>query len=179
MNCWDVIEVDADAGARQLVASYADRLFGTAWRLCANASTAEDLVFRTLERAMTARDLRFPNEKAYFCWLCTILVNFYRQDMRLKGANALVFVETLPETEDERPDPGEEACLNADRASVREALAALSPLLREAAVLRYFEDFSVPEIAEMLGVPEGTVKFRLHEVRRKIRQLLTQRLVMT
>ena len=40
---------------------------------------------------------------------------------------------------------------------------------------RYFSNLSVAEIAEALVVPEGTVKFRLSEARRKIQQILTQR----
>ena len=52
------------------------------------------------------------------------------------------------------------------------ALSGLSHKLREVVVLRYFEDLSSPEIASVLGVPEGTVRFRLMIARQRLRPLL-------
>ena len=52
------------------------------------------------------------------------------------------------------------------------ALAVLSHKLREVVVLRYFEDLASPEIASVLGVPEGTVRFRLMIARQRLRPLL-------
>ena len=52
------------------------------------------------------------------------------------------------------------------------ALAVLSHKLREVVVLRYFEDLSSPEIASVLGIPEGTVRFRLMIARQRLRPLL-------
>ncbi|MEA2784383.1 MAG: hypothetical protein QOF71_487 [Candidatus Eremiobacteraeota bacterium] len=55
---------------------------------------------------------------------------------------------------------------------VGRALSGLSHKLREVVVLRYFEDLSSPEIASVLGVPEGTVRFRLMIARQRLRPLL-------
>ena len=52
------------------------------------------------------------------------------------------------------------------------AVCALSGKLREVVVLRYFEDLSSPEIASVLGIPEGTVRFRLMIARQRLRPLL-------
>jgi RNA polymerase sigma-70 factor (ECF subfamily) len=52
------------------------------------------------------------------------------------------------------------------------ALSALSHKLREVVVLRYFEDLSSPEIGSVLGIPEGTVRFRLMIARQRLRPLL-------
>jgi RNA polymerase sigma-70 factor, ECF subfamily len=52
------------------------------------------------------------------------------------------------------------------------ALSALSHKQREVVVLRYFEDLSSPEIASVLGIPEGTVRFRLMIARQRLRPLL-------
>ena len=46
--------------------------------------------------------------------------------------------------------------------------------MREAVVLHYFDDMSVPEIAKALSVPEGTVYWRLHEGRRLIRETMAK-----
>ena len=52
------------------------------------------------------------------------------------------------------------------------ALSRLSHTLREVVVLRYFEDLSSSEIASVLGVPAGTVRFRLMTARQRLRPLL-------
>ncbi|MEO6912468.1 MAG: RNA polymerase sigma factor, partial [Candidatus Baltobacteraceae bacterium] len=52
------------------------------------------------------------------------------------------------------------------------ALSALPQHLREVVVLRYFEDFSSREIASILQIPDGTVRFRLMIARRRLRPLL-------
>ena len=174
MHIWEEIRSAPESGAQALVAAYSERLYKLAFRLCSNAVLAEDLAMRTLARAVRAEG-DFPSEAAYFSFLCTILVNLYRDDLRLKGANALVFMEELPERADERPDPAASLIAKSDAEAVRKAIARLSPLLRETVVLRYFSNLSVAEIAEALVVPEGTVKFRLSEARRKIQQILTQR----
>ena len=52
------------------------------------------------------------------------------------------------------------------------ALSTLSHALREVVVLRYFEDLSSPEIASVLSIPQGTVRFRLMIARQRLRPLL-------
>ncbi len=174
MCVWEQIRTDPEAGAKALVASYSGRLYKLAFRLCSDAAMSEDLAMRTLARAVKAQG-DFPSEAAYFSFLCTILVNLHRDDLRLKAANALVFMEDVPEVEDARPNPGDALAVKSDAAAVRLAVSRLSPILREAVVLRYFGELSVADIAEALAVPEGTVKFRLSEGRRKICAFLTKR----
>ena len=62
---------------------------------------------------------------------------------------------------------------------VRTALSELAPALREAVVLRDLQDFSYLEIAERLGLPEGTVKSRINrgrlELARQVRRLQAQK----
>ena len=174
MDIWEEIRSAPESGAKALVAAYSERLYKLAFRLCSDAAAAEDLAMRTLARAVRATG-DFPSEAAYFSFLCTILVNLHRDDLRLKGANALVFMEELPEMEDDRPGPADALIAQSDAEAVRRAVDRLSPILRETVVLRYFSGLSVEDIAAALAVPEGTVKFRLSEARRKIRQILTQR----
>ncbi len=106
MPIWEQIRSNPEAGAKALVASFSDRLYKLAFRLCSDAALSEDLVIRTLARAVKAQG-DFPSEESYFSFLCTILVNLHRDDLRLKAANALVFMDDVPEVEDERPNPGD------------------------------------------------------------------------
>ena len=79
---------------------------------------------------------------------------------------------------DERFPPAEEtAVLDAAeptglRDAIRSGLAELTPELRATIVLRFYADFTVPEIATAMAVPEGTVKSRLHRAIEELRERL-------
>ena len=79
-------------GAQRLVAEYRDRLYLVAYRLCLNAADAEDLTFRTFQRAIE-RIGSYRTDRNFFQWLYAILVNFRRMDVRRKAANMLDFTE--------------------------------------------------------------------------------------
>ena len=72
--------------------------------------------------------------------------------------------ESLPVTPDEEPSSAVEA--------LREALRRLPQQPRILLSLRYSDEFELVEIAEILGIPEGTVKSRLHHARSSLRQII-------
>jgi RNA polymerase sigma-70 factor, ECF subfamily len=59
-----------------------------------------------------------------------------------------------------------------ERAEIAELMATLSPADRRLVWLRYFEDLTQEKVARLLGIPEGTVKVRLHRVRDRLRRLI-------
>jgi RNA polymerase sigma-70 factor (ECF subfamily) len=79
--------------------------------------------------------------------------------------------EDLPEV---ASDSFADALADSTSESVANAVRKLSPLLREAVVLRYYEDKSIEEISEILGVAVGTVKSRLFNARVAINDFLTK-----
>ena len=162
------LKIDRAAGARRLVAEYGARLFQMAVRLCGSPVDAEDYALRTLERAVLKIDT-FRASSSFYHWLYSILVNLIRSDVRRKGANALDFVDEVPETVDPRPDPSDAFAIQEEAAAVRASLDSLPPALREVVVFRYWEDLTVPEIAQILVIPEGTVKSRLFQAKKIIR----------
>ena len=169
MPIWRLIAENAERGAEALVKEYGTRLYATAFRLCQNGHDAEDLVFRTIARVIE-RIRSFNGESSFFSWMCAILANFHRMDVRRKGANALVFDPEPPDSVDERPNPSEALVAGDEAAAIRAAVDELPDDLRTAIVLHYFDDMSVPEIANAIDVPEGTVYWRMHEGRRLIRE---------
>ena len=167
----DEIRHNPATGARRLVAEYRERLYQVAYRLCLNAADAEDS-FRTLQRAVE-RIGNYRPTGSFFQWLYAILVNFRRMDVRRKAANMLDFTDDLPDAPADAPDAAETLAAVEDAAAVRAAVAALPEIFREVVVFRYFEDMSVPEIAQVLGVPEGSVKSRLNRAKLRIRNMLS------
>jgi RNA polymerase sigma-70 factor (ECF subfamily) len=79
------------------------------------------------------------------------------------------------EVEQAEADPGEpleDQLIR--RMSVRQALATLSDEDRELIALRYERDLAQPAIAEALGLPEGTVKVKLHRIRKRLAALMAE-----
>ena len=173
MPVWELIAKDAEEGARVLVEDYGARLYATAFRLCLDAHAAEDLVQRTLVRVVE-RIAGYKGESAFFTWMCAIMVNFRRMDVRRKAANALVFGEERLDVSDEKPDPGELLSRLDEATALRGAVLRLPEDLRLVVVMHYFNGFSVPEIAKTVQSPEGTVYYRLHEARQRIREYLSK-----
>jgi RNA polymerase sigma-70 factor, ECF subfamily len=80
--------------------------------------------------------------------------------------------ETAESIEEPSDDP-ERAVAKQDKgAKLRACLAALSPERREVIDLVYYHEKSVEEVAEIVGIPENTVKTRLFYARRKLAELL-------
>ena len=172
MDLVDEIKLRPADGARRLVAEYRERLYQVAYRLCLNAADAEDLSFRTLQRAIERIGSYRPGG-SFFQWLYTILVNFRRMDLRRKAANMLDFTDDMPDAPADAPSAADTLAAAEDATAIRAAVAALPEIFREVVVFRYFEDMSVPEIAQVLGVPEGSVKSRLNRAKQRIRNMLS------
>ena len=162
-DIWKEIQSDAENGAKRLVAEYGDRLFAAAVSLCRNDNDAEELVFRTFDQAV--RKIRqYKPTSEFFNWLYTILLNFYRMDLRKKRVTCLA----VGTTEDLPEPPVEEFTELVTAAAfeeLRNAVQLLDPTLRDVVTKRYFLEESVEEIARELAIPSGTVKSRLHKAR--------------
>lgn len=173
MSIWSQIDENTERGAELLVKEYGTRLYATAFRLCQNGHDAEDLVFRTFARVI--EKIRTYNAKSsFFSWMCAILTNFHRMDARRKAANALVFNPEPPDRVDEGPNPFETLTADDEASVIRAAVDALPDDLRTAIVLYYFDGMPVPEIVNALEEAEGTVYWRLHEGRKRIREIVTK-----
>lgn len=171
MDFLDEIRRNPELGAKRLVAEYGDRLFAVARRLGLNVQDAEDLVFRTLGRALGKLGT-YKGESSFFTWLYAIMMNLRRMDARRLAANALLPVEEVPDQLDERPDPGEALAQISDAAALRAAIDELPDIFREVVVFRYFEDLPMNDIARVLGIPAGTARFRLCHAKKLLREKL-------
>lgn len=173
MPVWELIKNDVEKGAHVLVKEYAARLYATAFRICLNETDAEDLVFRTLERVVE-KIASFRGDSSFFTWMCAILVNFHRINARRKSTRCLSFVDEIPEMRDERPSPAVMLAASDDASAIRAAVSALPEDFRIAVVLHYFDGMSVRAVAKALSIAEGTVYWRLHEGRARIREALSK-----
>jgi RNA polymerase sigma-70 factor (ECF subfamily) len=92
--------------------------------------------------------------------------------LRRRGPAALMLPEALAPVSQQAGDPVEAVLARADLEQAVTALGPAGGLEREVWRLRYLEDRPVAEVAELLGVPAGTVKSRAHRVRRVLQGFL-------
>jgi RNA polymerase sigma-70 factor (ECF subfamily) len=132
---------------------------------------AEDLVADTFERALRKRSLFDRARGTEKAWLYTIATNLLRDGARRREVEERAYAAAYV------PEPalvGGEGGLERfeARATVMEAMEALSPEEREAVALRFGADLTVPEMAKVLGEPLTTVEGRVYRALRKLRSRL-------
>jgi RNA polymerase sigma-70 factor, ECF subfamily len=162
---------DPNAFAAEVL-THLESLYGTAMRLTRNRADAEDLVQDTLVRAFRSAD-RFAAGTNLKAWLYTILHNAWRNRRRDAAHDPLQGdSERLDEATSSRVtelDTPERVLLRDTLdADLQAALDRLPEAFRQAVWLRDVEEFSYAEIAEMLGVPIGTVMSRISRGRRQL-----------
>jgi RNA polymerase sigma-70 factor (ECF subfamily) len=135
-----------------------------AYRYASNPSEAEDIaqdaLLRAWRRRSTLRDSERRNQ-----WLATIVRNeAFRQHARVRP-DPTSTIEFSEGAEDER------VLAAVELADIHAALERLSERDRRLLEMKYKEDLTQAMIAARLGIPEGTVKVRLHRARNRLRLL--------
>ena len=152
-----------------LVLRYRRMVIGTAYRVCGDATLAEDVAQDTFIRVWD-RLSTFRPQGSFRGWICRIASNLTIDALRRRKPMANV-EETVLEAPGDQP---EMAALKSERAAaVRAALMELPAHSRMALVLREYEGLSYQEIADGLDIPIGTVKSRLNDARRRLKVALT------
>jgi RNA polymerase sigma-70 factor (ECF subfamily) len=170
----------AAKGFEQQALPHLDAAFSLAFWLMRDRADAEDVVQDAYIRALRAfGGFRGENMRP---WLLAIVRNVAWRALavRRRATNNVIPIEaayTRPGDDDPEPmtiasdEPSAETRLieAGDRALLTRALDTLTPLFREALLLREVEEMSYAEIATVLGVPQGTVMSRLSRARAELR----------
>jgi RNA polymerase sigma-70 factor (ECF subfamily) len=153
----------------KLVDRYAAMLYGLAVSLVGNAADAEDVLQETLLGAFHGLR-RFKQRSSVKTWLTRILVrqaaSHFRRTKRLRNRVLRLDADSAPET------PAAPVSKPGSRMDVVAAIAELTGEHREVIVLRELNGMSYEEIAEVLGIPRGTVESRLFRARRQLQKRL-------
>ncbi|HPH69798.1 MAG TPA: sigma-70 family RNA polymerase sigma factor [Kofleriaceae bacterium] len=168
---------------RELVEAHRDRVFNITYRMLGNRAEAEDVaqevfiaVFKTIDS--------FREESKFSTWLYRVAVNHCKNRIKylarrherdrdeLDEASPSANNASLGPTKGARPDRALEGAQM--EVLLQEAIASLDEEHRAVVILRDVEELSIEEICEITGLPDGTVKSRLHRARAALRKKLAR-----
>jgi len=159
-----------------LVRRYQDRLYPTVLRLTGCAEDALDLIQETFLKGYEKLG-RFHGDSSFYTWIYRIAVNLALSGRRRKRPWASLSEGRNGETTEPPADPDDsDPTLPLERRErerlVQEALNDLAPDHRAVVVMKEYDGLRYEEIAEVLRVPVGTVRSRLHRARCELRDRL-------
>lgn len=153
-----------------LVRRYSEELYRFLLKFVGQSATAEDLLQETLLQVHSAA-ATFDATRAFKPWLYTIAANkardllrsrSRRQELSLDGARDEDGAAPLHAIESEEIGAAESQDLREEREAVRRVIGGMPEHLRLILILGYYQQLPYADIAEVLGIPVGTVKSRLH-----------------
>lgn len=176
--------MDGDSGAwAELVRTHHRRVYGLCYRFTGNPTDAEDLtqdVFLKIFANLASFDIARGSLQV---WITTmtrnLLVDNFRRTKNQRATSSLddgwdstEELKPVDRLTSRGPSPHELAAHKELEKMVQQALSHVSVELREAVILRDLQDMDYKEIAQVLGIPEGTVKSRISRGRAELARLL-------
>src|SRR5690625_4558939 len=162
-----------------IVELFENKVFGICFRMIGNRHEAEDLAQEAFIRAYINIQ-SFDEKRKFSSWLYRIATNLsidrlrkrkpdYFLDAEVKGTDGLDMYSQL---QSEGASLVEEVENNELQRYIHTKISELPPKYRSIIILRYLEEFSLKEISEILDIPIGTVKTRIHRGREALRKRL-------
>ncbi|HZU25617.1 MAG TPA: sigma-70 family RNA polymerase sigma factor [Bryobacteraceae bacterium] len=164
-----------------LVKAHTRRVYGICYRFTSRDSEAQDLTQEVFLRVFKNLSSFRAGEGSFVVWLTrltrNLLIDHYRRTRLERATDSIE--ERLPHLEQAATSSRADSVLAGREASevLQSALARLSPDLRETVILRDLEEMEYREIAQVLNVPEGTVKSRLNRGRAELARVLKRQKV--
>ena len=173
--------IDGDATAyRCLVERYQGRIYSIVYGMVRNREDARDLAQEAFVKAYKNLS-RFRFSASFYTWLCRIAMNVSIDHIRKqKNRRTQEFDDGIAtkgpagviSLAHHRGDPSKSIERKQLRARLSEALESLSDDQKEAIILREIDGLAYKEIAEIMGIPEGTVMSRLYYARKNLQAAL-------
>ena len=155
---------------QEIVRRYERPIFNLIARIVRDDALAEDVAQEAFLKAFRSLG-SFDRDRKFSSWIFRIGHNAGLDALRRRRADPVIAGELAPEPI--IPPPPDQVEAEALGQAIDAALHTLRPEWRAAIVLRYQEGLSYEEMAEVLGLPEGTVKTFVHRARKQLMETLT------
>ena len=160
-----------------LLEAHTRRVYNLCYRFTGRFQDAEDLTQEVFIKIFQTLRTYDQTQATFAIWLNRIarnhLIDHYRRTKRDRATFALDdYLPVIEQKPSSERHPLAQVELRERNQKVQTALNELSPELREAVILRDFQDLDYPEIAQVLHIPEGTVKSRISRGRRELARVL-------
>lgn len=160
----------------KLIGKYGRDIYSFCVYLTGNKSDAEDLYQQTFLVAMEKNEMdKVKKPKSYFISIAVNLWNNHRRKFlwRKKKADIVYFGDDVQEQLADNTETVEEQVLRQEEMQrVRKCIMELPDKMRIVIILHYRENMTIDAIADMLKIPSGTVKSRMHQAKNKIKERL-------
>jgi RNA polymerase sigma-70 factor, ECF subfamily len=155
----------------ELYRLHAPRIFSLACRLTGSTTEGEDLLQEAFVLVFRKLD-SFKGDAALGTWIYRLATNCCLDYLRSRQRRFQSASDPLDETIEMGPPVGTRRLNHVDRLDLERAVAELPPGYRAAFVLHDVEGYGHAEVAQMLGIAEGTSKSQVHKARMRMRALL-------
>ncbi len=180
---WRVQAQDDPAAFGEIVGRWQEPIQRLCARVTGDPHRAEDLTQEVFSKLFTRRHAYEPARK-FSTWLWRVALNHCYNDLRRPQHRYETRLSPLPGEDDasfddfagDRPSPQEAAVAVETADAVRRAVAELPEHYRSIVLLRHYEGLKFREIAEVLDLPEGTVKTRMTEALSELARILRRHL---
>jgi RNA polymerase sigma-70 factor, ECF subfamily len=159
-----------EEGARILYERYFDRIYNYVYARVGRTQDAEDLTIDTLTRGLTRLDTFHEQGVAFSSWIYRIAHNATIDHYRRQGKVNVVSIDEalLPES----ADPSDLALDRIDNEQLRRCLRALTDDQQQVLVLRFFQDLTANQVAEITGKSVGAVQALQHRALASLERVL-------
>lgn len=154
----------------EIITSLESRLYRVAIFLCGEQEEAKDLLQETFLGLYQSLP-NFKGRSGIYTYAYRVLLNLHHKRLRKIRKITISLAENVKIPYDDRPSAAEEFAEKEKKSKIRAGIARLPALFQEVIVLRYLEELSYQEIAEMLKVKEGTIKSRLFKAKNLLRKI--------
>jgi RNA polymerase sigma-70 factor, ECF subfamily len=155
----------------QIVERYSGAVYNLAYRMLGSAQDAEDAAQEIFLRAYM-RLASYDRERKFSTWLLTVASNYCIDRIRRRRYAWVTLDDVAYSLPSLGAGPERSALQREQREAVQQAIQALPENYRLITVLRYWNDLSYAEIAEVTGLTEATVKTRLFRARKMLADML-------
>lgn len=147
-----------------MAAKYQDNVFRAAFSICRNPEDAKDIVQDTFLKYFES-NRQFESEEHIKAWLLKTAINKSKNTLRtFWHRNRSTFEDYMDQLPFQEPEDQE----------MLETVMSLPEAYRIVIYLYYYEDYSVKEIAKVLGKPENTIKSHLYRARKTLKDILKE-----